>query len=116
MIKFFSICNSVANFNSMILQEYGYGTVAVLIISLLALGGLLMFPAIGSASYKLIMQFFIALGVGSLSGDALLHLIPQVSETQLAGCVLVLLCDFATKIIENQCKLTKRRPKIVEAN
>ena len=58
--------------------EYGYGTVAVLIISLLAFGGLLLFPTIGSPAYKLTMQFFIALGVGTLSGDALLHVIPEV--------------------------------------
>ena len=63
---------------------YGYGTVAVLIISLLAFGGLLLFPAIGTPTYRLTMQFFIALGVGSLSGDALLHLIPEVKQIFIA--------------------------------
>ena len=52
----------------------------MLIISLLAFGGLLLFPTFGSNGYKLTMQFFIALGVGTLSGDALLHLIPEVSR------------------------------------
>jgi len=72
--------------------EYGYGTAAVLIISLLAFGGLLLFPSIGSVSYKMTMQFFIALGVGTLSGDALLHLIPEVRQftESLAKCCDVL--------------------------
>jgi len=51
----------------------------VLVISLLAFGGLLLFPSIGKTWYKLTIQFFIALGVGTLSGDALLHIIPEVS-------------------------------------
>nr|XP_039257757.1 zinc transporter ZIP4-like [Styela clava] len=59
-------------------MRYGYGTASVLIISLLAFLGLLMFPAIGTDGYKMTMQFFIALGVGTMSGDALLHIIPEV--------------------------------------
>lgn len=59
-------------------KKYGFGTLAVLIISLSAFGGLLLFPSIGSVSFKLTMQFFIALGIGTLSGDALLHIIPEV--------------------------------------
>jgi len=58
--------------------EYGYGTLAVLLISLLAFVGLLFFPILNSQAFKLAMQFFIALGVGTLSGDAILHIFPEV--------------------------------------
>ena len=61
--------------------EYGYGTLAVFIISLLAFIGLLLIPSVGTIGCKLAMQFFIALGVGALSGDALLHLIPGVCQS-----------------------------------
>ncbi|XP_039257745.2 metal cation symporter ZIP14-like [Styela clava] len=59
-------------------MRYGYGTASVFIISLLSFLGLVMFPAIGTGVYKMTMQFFIALGVGTMSGDALLHIIPEV--------------------------------------
>ena len=60
------------------LSEYGYGTASVLILSLLAFVGLLLFPAVDIAWCKLMMTFFVALGVGTLSGDAILHIIPEV--------------------------------------
>ncbi|XP_078580844.1 zinc transporter ZIP12-like isoform X1 [Branchiostoma floridae x Branchiostoma japonicum] len=58
-------------------EKYGYGTLAVLIISLLALIGVLFIPMFSSSLYKEALQGCIALGVGALTGDALLHLIPQ---------------------------------------
>ena len=60
---------------------YGYGTASVAIISLLAILGLILFPVLESRTYKIIMQFFIGLATGTLSSDALIHIIPQVSLT-----------------------------------
>ncbi|XP_035669876.1 zinc transporter ZIP12-like isoform X1 [Branchiostoma floridae] len=59
------------------LEKYGYGTLSVFLISLLALIGLLVLPMAGSSVYKFIVQLGVGLGVGALSGDALLHLLPQ---------------------------------------
>ncbi|CAH1241937.1 SLC39A12 [Branchiostoma lanceolatum] len=58
-------------------EKYGYGTLAVIVISLLALIGVLFIPMFSSSLYTEVLQGCIALGVGALSADALLHLIPQ---------------------------------------
>jgi len=54
--------------------------VAVTIISMLAFGGMLFFPVVKSVKFRLTMQFFIALGVGTLSGDAIFHIFPDVRK------------------------------------
>uniref|UniRef100_F6X0G2 Uncharacterized protein n=1 Tax=Ciona intestinalis TaxID=7719 RepID=F6X0G2_CIOIN len=58
-------------------QKFGYGTAAVVVISMLAFVGILTFPTLNSPVFKMITQFFVALGVGTLSGDAILHIIPE---------------------------------------
>ncbi|CAK8683641.1 unnamed protein product [Clavelina lepadiformis] len=60
-------------------MKYGYGTASVGIISALAFVGIFFFPVLESVKFKLVMQFFIALGVGTMSGDAILHIIPEVT-------------------------------------
>jgi hypothetical protein len=57
---------------------YGYGFLAVFIISALSLGGLLSFPLIYKASFQYVLVTFTALAVGTLFGDAMFHLIPFV--------------------------------------
>jgi hypothetical protein len=64
-----------------LLAEYGYGTLAVIIVSLLAVLGIAFIPLFKKNIYEYALQGFIALGVGTLSGDALLHLLPEVCQS-----------------------------------
>jgi len=69
------------------LQIYGYGTIAIVIISLASLVGALTFPFIRKRVYQYTMLFFMALAVGTLAGDATMHLIPMV----FSRCILLIL-------------------------
>ena len=60
---------------------WGYGFLSITVISLTSLLAIAVIPLMRHSIYKRIMSFLVALAVGTLSGDALLHLIPHVRRT-----------------------------------
>lgn len=59
------------------------GFISITVISLLSLLGIVLIPLMGKVFFKFLLSFLVALAVGTLSGDALLHLIPHVSLVPL---------------------------------
>jgi hypothetical protein len=57
---------------------YGYGFLAVFIVSALSLIGLLAIPCLNKPAFQYFLTAFTALAVGTLLGDVLFHLIPFV--------------------------------------
>ncbi|XP_011503423.1 PREDICTED: zinc transporter foi [Ceratosolen solmsi marchali] len=65
-------------------QVWIYSTVSILVISLCGLLGVAVIPVMGKSYYHQLLQFLVALAVGTLCGDALIHLLPHamMSESQ----------------------------------
>lgn len=57
-----------------------YGSISVLIISLVGLVIIALVPLIQHNHQSNISQIFVGLAIGTLSSDALLHLLPHVSQ------------------------------------
>lgn len=58
-----------------------YATLALTGISLCGLFGVIVIPIVDKNYYFYVLQFFMALAVGTLTGDALLHLLPHSMRT-----------------------------------
>lgn len=54
-----------------------YATLSIIVISLCGLGGVVVIPVMQKVFYQKLLQFLVALAVGTLCGDALLHLLPH---------------------------------------
>ncbi|NXY87669.1 S39AA protein, partial [Alcedo cyanopectus] len=53
------------------------GIISITVISLLSLLGVILVPIINQWCFKFLLTFLVALAVGTMSGDALLHLLPH---------------------------------------
>ncbi|OTF81074.1 zinc transporter-like protein, partial [Euroglyphus maynei] len=60
-----------------------YGSIAVLIISLAGLSVIILLPKLQNDHQSNLSQIFVGLAVGTLSADALLHLLPHAFSSQL---------------------------------
>ncbi|RZF46129.1 hypothetical protein LSTR_LSTR012989 [Laodelphax striatellus] len=54
-----------------------YATASIIVISLCGLAGVAVIPVMQQVFYQHLLQFLVALAVGTLCGDALLHLLPH---------------------------------------
>lgn len=54
-----------------------YATLSIIVISLCGLLGVAVIPVMQKTYYQQLLQFLVALAVGTLCGDALLHLLPH---------------------------------------
>lgn len=54
-----------------------YSTLCILVISACGLLGVAVIPIMDHTYYQQILQFLVALAIGTLSGDAMLHLLPH---------------------------------------
>ena len=57
---------------------YGIGFVAVMVVSFVALLGVLMVPLVGKKGMTYVPAFLVAMGISALVSDAILHLLPHV--------------------------------------
>nr|XP_033790819.1 zinc transporter ZIP4 isoform X1 [Geotrypetes seraphini] len=59
-------------------EKYIYGSIATFIICIMAVFGIVILLCTSCTSvYQYVIQLFVSMAVGSLTGDAFLHLIPQ---------------------------------------
>ncbi|KAI4498084.1 hypothetical protein M0802_006908 [Mischocyttarus mexicanus] len=65
-------------------QVWIYSTISILIISLCGLLGVAVIPVMGKVYYNQLLQFLVALAVGTLCGDALIHLLPHAMMSPMA--------------------------------
>jgi len=73
------------------------GFLSITLISLLALVGVVLIPLMNRVCFNFLLSFLVALAVGTLSGDAFLHLIPHVSTNTVIKTqtgIWILYCCF----------------------
>jgi len=67
---------------------WGFSLLSCLVISAVGLVAVAIIPVMHKVIYNHLLQFLVALAIGSLTGDAVLHLLPHVSRTSFIYCYL----------------------------
>ena len=62
------------------LSVWVVGVITIILLGLLPVIGVGIIPLVKRRTYHRIMAFFVALGVGSLTGNSVFNLIPQVAR------------------------------------
>ncbi|XP_053313647.1 zinc transporter ZIP5 [Spea bombifrons] len=108
-----------------LLQVLGWGALAVTLVSAPSLLAIALIPLLRRPVFRYLLRFLVALAVGTLCGDALLHLLPhaqenhtdakQSKESHSTGPVLKGLCVlggiYLLFLIENVMGLVNQRRK-----
>jgi len=63
----------------MLVLVWGFALLASIVTSAVSLVAVAVTPLMSTVIYNHLLQFLVALAVGSLTGDAVLHLLPHVS-------------------------------------
>ena len=80
---------------------YGYGTVSIFVITIISFCGLLVVKFRHKAAYNHVIHVMLGLGIGTLVGDAFLHLIPHVCVT-ITSLRSVLACSNCTRCYDSE--------------
>lgn len=73
-----------------------YSTLSIIVISLCGLLGVAVIPVMQKVYYQQLLQFLVALAVGTLCGDALLHLLPHV---RIAITLQIYMINFSSGLL-----------------
>ncbi|KFD49902.1 hypothetical protein M514_09231, partial [Trichuris suis] len=93
------------------------GLAFVTLISFCAAVGIIILPLIGSKRYRRMLSWFIGLGVGSLSGSAIFHLLPSAVDVNVTSgnnalrLWLVLAGIYVFYVVENMIKIVSSKRK-----
>ncbi|XP_033732150.1 zinc transporter ZIP10-like [Pecten maximus] len=71
---------SAISFREIPAEVWGYSTIAIIIISMVGLLGVAVVPIMQKVFYNHLLLFLVALAIGALSGDAMLHLLPHALQ------------------------------------
>lgn len=110
-----------------------YATLAIIAISLCGLFGVIVIPIVDKNYYFYVLQYFMAVAVGTLTGDALLHLLPHsmrassdemdrsellqmMTHRGIAAMLGILSFCFIEKLLKYITSLKANDEKIVEIN